>query len=137
MAGFPALQDADRAAQTSSVLLGLALFICVSRAVLRSRRHDTDRHLATLLTDPWWRALAHALSVVPFALFTGLLVVVRFAWTALRPGAVGHGSVLELAVAPLTAPLCVAGLPEPPHRLRYTPRGRRTPGPGIPPAYGA
>nr|WP_325100245.1 ABC transporter [Streptomyces sp. GMY02] len=33
--------------------------------------------------------------------------------------------------------LCAAGLPEPLHRLRYTPRGRRTPGPGIPPAYGA
>ncbi|WP_234021899.1 ABC transporter [Streptomyces sp. Amel2xE9] len=33
--------------------------------------------------------------------------------------------------------LCAAGLPEPLHRLRYTPRGRRTPGPGVPPAYGA
>ncbi|NED77556.1 ABC transporter permease [Streptomyces sp. SID9944] len=108
MADFPALQDADRATQTSSVLLGLAVFICANRAVLRSRRHDTDRHFGTLVMDPWRRTLAHALSVVPFALFTGLLVVVRFAWTALRPGAVGHGSVFELAVAPLTVLLCGA-----------------------------
>lgn len=33
--------------------------------------------------------------------------------------------------------LCAAGLPEPLHRLRHRPRGRRTPGLGIPPAYGA
>ncbi|MGW4275609.1 ABC transporter permease [Streptomyces seoulensis] len=111
MAGYPALQDADRETQTSAVLLGVALFLCANRAALRSRRQDTDRHFGTLAMDPWRRTLGHALSVVPFALFSGLIVAVRFGWAALSPGAVGHGSVFELAVSPLTVLLCgVAGV---------------------------
>ncbi|MFF8596748.1 ABC transporter permease [Streptomyces sp. NPDC015220] len=111
MADYPALQDADRATQGSAVLLGVALFVCANRAVLRSRRRGTDQHFDTLVMEPWRRTLAHALSVLPFALFTGLVVAVRFGWAALRPGAVGHGSFFELAVAPLTVLLCgVAGV---------------------------
>ncbi|MGX4690801.1 ABC transporter permease [Streptomyces sp. JNUCC 63] len=111
MDDHPALQDADRATQSGAMLLGIALFVCANRAVLRSRRRGTDRHFDVLVMEPWRRTLAHALSVVPFALFTALVVAVRFGWAALKPGAVGHGSLFELAVAPLAVLLCgVAGV---------------------------
>ncbi|MEW2292249.1 ABC transporter permease [Streptomyces sp. NPDC006743] len=111
MADHPALQDADRATQSGALLLGLALFVCADRAVLRSRHRGTDEHFTTLVMEPWRRTLAHALSVVPFALFTGLVVAVRFTCDALAPGAVGHGSAAELAVAPLVVLLAgVAGV---------------------------
>jgi hypothetical protein len=102
MADYPALQDADRATQSGAMYLALAMFVCVNRAVLRSRRSGTDPHFDVLVMEPWRRTLAHALSVVPYALFTGLVVAARFGAEALQPGAVGHGSVFELAVAPLT-----------------------------------
>ncbi|MFB7595645.1 ABC transporter permease [Streptomyces sp. NPDC056160] len=111
MADHPALQDADRATQSGALLLGVALFVCADRAVLRSRRRGTEEQLGVLVMEPWRRTLAHALSVVPFALFTALVVAVRFTSDALRAGAVGHGSAAELAVAPLTVLLCgVAGV---------------------------
>ncbi|MGW2722187.1 ABC transporter permease [Streptomyces sp. NPDC001492] len=101
MAAYPALQDVDRATQTTPILFGIALFVCVNRAALRSRRRGTDRHFDVLVMEPWRRTAGHALSVVPFGLLTALVVLVQFSWQALRPGAVGHGSVAELAVAPL------------------------------------
>ncbi|WP_018568802.1 hypothetical protein [Streptomyces sp. PsTaAH-124] len=101
MADHPALQDADRATQSGGLLLGLALFVCADRAVLRSRRRGTDEQFDVLVMEPWRRTLAHALSVVPFALLTALVVAARFTSDALEPGAVGHGSLAELAVAPL------------------------------------
>ncbi|MFI1166048.1 ABC transporter permease [Streptomyces sp. NPDC020801] len=111
MDDFPALQDADRATQSGAMLLGLAMFVCANRAARRSRRRGTEPYFATLVMEPWRRTLAHTLSVVPFALLTGLVVAVRFGWAALKPGAVGHGSFFELAVAPLTVLLCgVAGV---------------------------
>ncbi|MEU6808928.1 ABC transporter permease [Streptomyces sp. NPDC046831] len=111
MDGFPALQDADRDTQSAPLLLAFAVFACVNRAVLRSRRTGTDRHFGVLVMDPWRRTLAHALSVVPFAAFTALVVAFQFGRAALRPGAAGHGSVAELAVGPLTVLLFgVAGV---------------------------
>ncbi|MGW3120589.1 ABC transporter permease [Streptomyces sp. NPDC001107] len=101
MAAYPALQDVDRATQTTPILFGIALFVCVNRAALRSRRRGTDRHFDVLVMEPWRRTAGHALSVVPFGLLTALVVLVQFTWQALRPGAVGHGSLAELAVAPL------------------------------------
>lgn len=98
---YPALQDADRATQATPLLLGIALFVCVNRAALRSRRRGTDRHFDVLVMEPWRRTVGHVLSVVPFAVVTALVVLTQFTWQALRPGAVGHGSVGELAVAPL------------------------------------
>ncbi|MGW2568790.1 ABC transporter permease [Streptomyces sp. NPDC001537] len=108
MSAYPALQDADRATQTTPVLLGIALFVCVNRAALRSRRRGTDRHFDVLVMEPWRRTAGHALSVLPFGALTALVVGVQFTWQALRPGAVGHGSVAELAVAPLYVMLCGA-----------------------------
>ncbi|PAZ13204.1 ABC transporter permease [Streptomyces sp. SA15] len=108
MDAYPALQDADRATQNVPVLLGIALLVCVNRAALRGRRRDTDRHFDVLVMEPWRRTVAHALSVVPFGLLTALVVLGEFTWQALRPGAVGHGSVAELAVGPLLVLLCGA-----------------------------
>ncbi|KOG33197.1 ABC transporter permease [Streptomyces resistomycificus] len=108
MDAFPALQNVDRGTQTAPLLLGIALLVCVNRATLRSRRRDTDRHFDVLVMEPWRRTVAHVLSVVPFAILTALVVLGEFTWQALRPGAVGHGSVAELAVGPLTVLLCGA-----------------------------
>ncbi|MFD5631393.1 ABC transporter permease [Streptomyces sp. NPDC127072] len=98
---FPVLQDADRASQSAPLLLGVALLICVSRTVLRSRRRGTDRHFDVLVMEPWRRTVAHALSVVPYAAFTALVVTFEIVWAAHKPGAVGHPSPAELAVGPL------------------------------------
>lgn len=100
--GYPALQDVDRATQGAPMLVGLAVLLCVNRAALRSRRHGTEHHFAVLVLQPWRRTAAHALSVVAAALVTGVCVAVQFGWEALRPGAIGHGSVGELLVGPLT-----------------------------------
>ena len=108
MDAFPALQDIDRATQTGPLLLGIALFVCVNRCALRSRRRGTDRQFDVLVMEPWRRTVAHVLSVVPFAALTALVVLGEFTWQALRPGAVGHGSPAELAVGPLYVLLCGA-----------------------------
>jgi energy-coupling factor transporter transmembrane protein EcfT len=108
MEAFPALQDADRGTQGGPLLLGIALFVCVNRCTLRSRRRGTDRQFDVLLMEPWRRTVAHVLSVVPFAVVTALVVLGEFTRQALRPGAVGHGSVAELAVGPLYVLLCGA-----------------------------
>ncbi|MFF4802707.1 ABC transporter permease [Streptomyces sp. NPDC001351] len=108
MDAYPALQDVDRATQTTPTLLGIVLFIAVNRAALRSRRRGTDRHFDVLVMEPWRRTAGHALSLVPFGVVTALVVLAQFTWQALRPGAVGHGSVAELAVAPLYVLLCGA-----------------------------
>ncbi|MFG2724635.1 ABC transporter permease [Streptomyces canus] len=108
MDAFPALQDADRDTQTGPLLLGIALFVCVNRCTLRSRRRGTDRQFDVLVMEPWRRTVAHVLSVVPFAAVTALVVLGEFTRQALRPGAVGHGSLAELAVGPLYVLLCGA-----------------------------
>ncbi|PSM44355.1 ABC transporter permease [Streptomyces dioscori] len=99
---FPILQNVDRGTQMMPVLIGLAVMLNVNRAVLRSRRRDTDRHFDVLVVEPWRRTIAHVLSAVPAALFIAVCVTVQFTWAALKPGAVGHGSPAELAVGPLT-----------------------------------
>ncbi|MBC9728132.1 ABC transporter permease [Streptomyces sp. TRM68367] len=98
---FPALQDADRATQALPQLVGIAVLVCVNRAVLRSRQHSTYRHFDVLPMPAGRRTVAHALSVVPFAALVTLVVALEFTWVALKPGAVGHGSSAELAVGPL------------------------------------
>ncbi|MET9580957.1 ABC transporter permease [Streptomyces massasporeus] len=113
---YPALQDADRATQSAPMLVGLAVLLSVNQAALRSRRHDTERHFAVLLLPHWCRTVAHALSVVAAALVTAVCVAGQFGSEALRPGAIGQGSVGELLVGPLTVllfgltGLLVAGL---------------------------
>ncbi|WP_328748472.1 ABC transporter permease [Streptomyces sp. NBC_00285] len=108
MDAFPALQDTDRGTQAGPLLLGIALFVCVNRCTLRSRRRGTDRQFDVLLMEPWRRTVAHVLSVVPFAALTALVVLGEFVRQALRSGAVGHGSPAELAVGPLYVLLCGA-----------------------------
>lgn len=108
MDAFPALQDTDRGTQPGPLLLGIALFVCVNRCTLRSRRRGTDRQFDVLLMEPWRRTVAHVLSVLPFAVLTALVVLGEFTRQALRPGAVGHGSPAELAVGPLYVLLCGA-----------------------------
>ncbi|MFF5966811.1 ABC transporter permease [Streptomyces collinus] len=113
---YPALQDADRATQNAPMLVGLAVLLSVNQAALRSRRHGTERHLAVLVLPHWCRTVAHALSVVAAALVTAVCVAGQFGREALRPGAIGQGSVGELLVGPLTVllfglvGLLVAGL---------------------------
>ncbi|MGK5696791.1 ABC transporter permease [Streptomyces sp. URMC 128] len=109
--GYPALQDVDRATQSTPMLVGLAVLLSVNHAALRSRRHGTEHHLSVLVLPPWRRTVAHALSVVAAALLTAVCVAAQFGREALRPGAIGHGSVAELLVAPLTVLLAgLAGL---------------------------
>jgi hypothetical protein len=108
MDAFPALQNADRDTQSGPLFLGIALFGCVNRCTLRSRRRGTDRQFEVLVMEPWRRTIAHVLSVVPFAAVTALVVLGEFTRQALRPGAVGHGSLAELAVGPLYVLLCGA-----------------------------
>ncbi|MFJ8550297.1 ABC transporter permease [Streptomyces sp. NPDC093676] len=108
MDDFPVLQNADRATQSGSLFLGIACLVCVHAAVLRSRRHGTDRHFGVLVLEPWQRTVAHALSVVPFAAVTAVVTAIEYGWAALKPGAVGRGSAAELAVAPLVVLLCGA-----------------------------
>ncbi|GAA4555480.1 ABC transporter permease [Streptomyces collinus] len=108
---YPALQDADRATQGAPMLVGLAVLVSVNQAALRSRRHGTERHFAVLLLPHWCRTAAHALSVVAAALVTAVCVAGQFGREALRPGAIGQGSVGELLVGPLTVLLFgLAGL---------------------------
>lgn len=108
MDAFPALQNADRDTQTGPLFLGIALFGCVNRCTLRSRSRGTDRQFDVLVMEPWRRTVAHVLSVVPFAAVTALVVLGEFTRQAIRPGAVGHGSLAELAVGPLYVLLCGA-----------------------------
>ncbi|MCX3286485.1 ABC transporter permease [Streptomyces sp. NEAU-H22] len=113
---YPALQDADRATQSAPMLVGLAVLLSVNQAALRSRRYGTERHFAVLLLPHWCRTVAHALAVLAAALVTAVCVAGQFGREALRPGAIGQGSVGELLVGPLTvllfglAGLLVAGL---------------------------
>ncbi|MGW1724760.1 ABC transporter permease [Streptomyces sp. NPDC002306] len=102
MDAYPVLQDVDRGTQTGPMLVAVALLVCVNRAALRSGRNGTDRHDAVLPVELWRRTVAHALSVVPYAALTALVVAFEFTWAALKPGATGHGSFAELAVGPLT-----------------------------------
>lgn len=98
---FPALQDVDRSTQSAPLLLGVALLICVNRTVLRSHRRGTDRHFDVLVMEPWRRTVAHALSVVPYAVITAGVVAFQIVWAGHKLGAVGHPSPAELAVGPL------------------------------------
>jgi len=100
--GYPALQDADRATQGGPLLVGLAVLLAVNQAVLRSLRRDTERHFTVLVMSRAHRTAAHLLSVVPAALLTAVCVAGQFGWQALKPGALGHGSLGELLVGPLT-----------------------------------
>ncbi|MEU9284230.1 ABC transporter permease [Streptomyces sp. NPDC048275] len=102
MDDFPVLQDIDRSTQDGPLLLAVALLICVNRTVLRSHRRGTDRHFDVLVMEPWRRTVAHALSVVPFAALTALVVVFQIGRAASRPGVIGHASPAELAVGPLS-----------------------------------
>ncbi|GAA3049646.1 ABC transporter permease [Streptomyces glomeratus] len=101
MDDYPALQSVDRSSQSVLPFLAVAVLMCVNVAALRSRRHGTDGHFDVLVMEPWRRTVAHALSVVPFAAVTALVVAVQFGRAALKPGAAGHGSPAELAVGPL------------------------------------
>ncbi|MFD5588236.1 ABC transporter permease [Streptomyces sp. NPDC058733] len=102
MDDYPVLHYVDRSTQSGPLLVAIAVFLCVNRAALRSHRQGTDRHFDVLPVPPWQRTLAHALSVVPVAAVVALVVTAEFTVAALRPGAVGHGSVAELAVGPLS-----------------------------------
>jgi hypothetical protein len=98
---YPVLQDIDRETQLGQVMLGLAVMIAVNLTVLRSHRHGTDGHFGVLVLQSWQRTCAHVLSVLPTVLAGALIVAGQFAAAALRPGAVGHGSVFELLTGPL------------------------------------
>lgn len=98
---YPVLQDVDRETQLGQWLLGLAVLVAVNMTVLRSHRRGTDTSFGVLVLPPWWRTVAHVLSVLPTVLVGALIVAGQFTAAALKPGAVGHGSVSELATGPL------------------------------------
>ncbi|MFF3503523.1 ABC transporter permease [Streptomyces sp. NPDC003247] len=102
MDDYPVLSVVDRGTQTPSLLLAIALLVCTNAAVLRSRRHGTVQQFDVLAMEPWRRTLAHLLSALPCAVITAIVVGVEFTREALKPGAIGHGSVGELAAGPLT-----------------------------------
>ncbi|WNZ06778.1 ABC transporter permease [Streptomyces sp. 11x1] len=97
----PVLQDIDRETQFGQLLLGLAVLIAVNLALLRSHRRGTDASFSVLVLQPWRRTVAHVLSVLPTVLVGALIVAGQFTAAALKPGAVGRGSVAELATGPL------------------------------------
>ncbi|MFI7504316.1 ABC transporter permease [Streptomyces sp. NPDC049687] len=101
MDDYPILNMADRATQSAG-LFAIAVLVCTNAAALRSRRHATEQQFAMLPMEPWRRTVAHLLSVVPFAALVAVLVAVEYVREAMKPGAIGHGSLGELAVAPLT-----------------------------------
>ena len=102
MDDYPVLNTIDRQTQTEPLLFAMAVFICCNAAALRSRKHNTVQQFDVLAMEPWRRTLAHVLSVVPYAALTALVVAGEFGREALKPGAIGHGSVGELAAGPLT-----------------------------------
>ncbi|MGW1267858.1 ABC transporter permease [Streptomyces sp. NPDC002491] len=102
MDAYPVLNTVDRRSQGAPLLFAVALLVCVNVAALRSRKHGTVQQFGVLAMEPWRRVLAHLLSVVPYAALTAGVVAVEFGWEAHKPGAIGHGSLGELAVAPLT-----------------------------------
>lgn len=102
MDDFPVLNTVDRRTQSAPLLFALALLICTNAATLRSRKHATEQQFDVLAVEPWRRTLAHVLSVLPFAGLTALAVAAEFTREALKPGAIGHGSLGELAVGPLS-----------------------------------
>jgi hypothetical protein len=120
MDAYPVLNTVDRATQATPLLFGIAVLVCTNAAALRSRKHGTVEQLDVLPMEPWRRTVAHALSVVPFAALTALVAGGEFVREALKPGAIGHGSLGELAVAPLmvllagvTGVLLARALPSP------------------------
>lgn len=102
MDDFPVLHRVDRETQTAPLLLAIALLVCANAAALRSRKHGTVQQFDVLAMEPWRRTLAHLLSVVPFTALTAVVVAAEFTREALKPGAIGHGSLGELAVGPLS-----------------------------------
>jgi hypothetical protein len=101
MSDYPVLNTVDRGTQTAPLLLAIALLVCTNAAALRSRKHGTVQQFDVMAMEPWRRVLAHVLSAVPFAVLTAVVVAAEFTREALKPGAIGHGSVGELAVGPL------------------------------------
>ncbi|MDX3244051.1 ABC transporter permease [Streptomyces sp. ME18-1-4] len=102
MDDFPVLNTVDRRTQVAPLLFAVALLICTNSAALRSRKHGTVQQFDVLPMEPWRRTLAHVLSVIPYAALTALVVAAEFTREALKPGAIGHGSLGELAVGPLS-----------------------------------
>lgn len=100
--GYPSLQNVDRATQGGPLLVGLAVLLAVNQAVLRSGRQDTERHFGVLVMGAGRRTAAHLLSIVPAVVLTAVCVTGQFGWEALKSAALGHGSVGELLVGPLT-----------------------------------
>ncbi|MER5434370.1 ABC transporter permease [Streptomyces sp. NPDC002588] len=102
MDDYPVLNTVDRGTQTAPVLFAIAVLVCTNAAALRSRKNGTDQLFDVTAMEPWRRTAAHVLSVVPYAALAAVMVAVEHLWAALKPGAIGHGSIGELAVGPLT-----------------------------------
>ncbi|MFF4661119.1 ABC transporter permease [Streptomyces sp. NPDC001381] len=101
MDAYPVLNTVDRAVQSSPLLFAIAVLVCTNAAALRSRKNRTADQFDVLAMEPWRRTAARVLSVIPFAALTAVVVAVEYTREALKPGAIGHGSLGELAVAPL------------------------------------
>ena len=101
MDDYPVLNTVDRATQLTPLLFAISVLVCANAAALRSRKNGTVQQFDVLPMEPWRRTAAHVLSVVPFAALTAVVVGAEYVREALKPGAIGHGSLGELAVGPL------------------------------------
>ncbi|OEU96011.1 hypothetical protein AN216_22835 [Streptomyces oceani] len=106
---YPVLHYADQDAQLGALLVGLAGMIATNSATLRAHRHGTDRQFDVLVLAPHRRTLARVLAALPLALAVALLTLAAYLRDALRPGAVGQGSVAELLTGPVVV-LCLCAL---------------------------
>ncbi|MFI1015288.1 ABC transporter permease [Streptomyces sp. NPDC020965] len=97
---FPVLHDQDRYLQLQLLLVAAGVFLAVHLAVLRPARDGTDAWFRTLVLEPWQRAAAHLLAVLPAVALVAVLAGARTVWLALLPGAVGTPSAAELAAGP-------------------------------------
>ncbi|MHC5905896.1 ABC transporter permease [Streptomyces sp. S6] len=97
---YPVLHDEDRYLQSQLLVLAAGTFLAMHLAVLRPAREDTDAWFQALVLQPWQRAAAHLLAVIPAVVLTTVLVGARMLWLSLLPGAVGSPSPGELAAGP-------------------------------------
>ncbi|MDX3385346.1 ABC transporter permease [Streptomyces niveiscabiei] len=97
---YPVLHDEDRYLQSQLLVPAAGTFLAMHLAVLRPSREDTDAWFQALVLQPWQRAVAHLLAVIPAVVLTALLGGARMLWLSLLPGAVGSPSPSELATGP-------------------------------------
>ncbi|MEO3972761.1 ABC transporter permease [Streptomyces sp. CAU 1734] len=105
---YPVLQYEDRALQLQLLLPAAGVFLAAHRAVLRPVRDGTGAWFDTLAVEPWQRAAALLLALLPVTGLVTLTAGARTLWLVLLPESVGSPSPAELATGP--AAVLLAGV---------------------------